>query len=287
MTSFVWVADYDDTDHSGGAQQTNRILIEYGRGLGMNIKEVTLKNIEKHPLQSEGTYILNNIARIWEKFPNILTSIIETKKYIRYEHDYLWMGGMDIEMVKKVFNNAKLSIFLSPLHKAEHERMGIEIGKHFLQPSPIDFTTFNKDGIKEREDKVLYLGGIAYHKGIESVFEYANYYPNTQFDLYGWVEHSALVPLLPKNCKIFEPIPHNEIPALLKKYKKLIHLPKWKEPFGRVVAEAYFCGCELIKNDNLGFFSYPWDFDNYEDIKEKMKDSAANFWEKIYTGTWT
>lgn len=277
---YIWVADYDTDDHPGGAQQTNKILLDVGKDLGFDIFPYTLKNFESLPLQIDGVYILNNIARIYEKFPAKLENLIDTKKYIRYEHDYLWMGGVPLDFVEKVFKQARASVFLSPLHKAEHDAMKLKTDTSFLQPSPVDLDTFTDTSTK-REDKVLYLGGIAHHKGIKNVFEYASYYPNRQFDMYGWVEHKDLLTIKPANCIVHEPVPYDQIPGLLKKYKYLIHLPDWKEPFGRVVAEAYFSGCELITNSKIGFLSYPWNFEDRNDIREKMKDVAGQFWQNI------
>jgi glycosyltransferase involved in cell wall biosynthesis len=59
---------------------------------------------------------------------------------------------------------------------------------------------------------------------------------------------------------------------LLASYKTFVFLPSVIEPFGRVVAEAYAAGCEIVTNNLVG--ARDW-------ITEKpdaLESAAEDFW---------
>ena len=60
-------------------------------------------------------------------------------------------------------------------------------------------------------------------------------------------------------------------------FKNFIFLPQWPEPFGRVVAEAAMCGCEIIGNSNIGALSYKKDLSSPLTYKNNNKI----FWDNI------
>ena len=276
----TWIADYDTLDHKGGAQQTNKILIEHGKNIGFKIQEITLKNYEKET--PTGLVILNNIAKLYLKDPEYIKHIIGAYPYIRYEHDYLWMGDVPMPFVHTIFANSKLNVFVSPMHREAHRVQGIQIKRDRIRPSPIEMERFEGIVKNPRKNTVIYMGGIAKHKGIDNIFNHARNHRKYHYDLYGWVEHGELLENKPSNCSILSPVPYDEVPKILSEHEMAIHLPNWKEPFGRFVAETFVAGCKLITNDNIGFMSYPWfDWDR-ERVVDKLKDAGAHFWQMVY-----
>ena len=47
-------------------------------------------------------------------------------------------------------------------------------------------------------------------------------------------------------------VPHEALPLLLANYRTFVFLPTALEPFGRVVAEAWAAGCEIVTNGLVG-----------------------------------
>ncbi len=282
MRKIVWIADYNELEHSGGAQQTNRFLIDYGRNLGFYIIEANCRDLKRFGLPKGDFYILNNISLIWRNAHDAVIEIIKNRKYIRYEHDYLWTASIDVELV---FRNALATIFLSPAHRKEHEKRRIFPSVVHLQPSPVDLKKFKIKKRKRKKNSVLYAGGIAPHKGLDRVIEYARTSPHLKFTIIGWVEQEYDKRIsLPFNCTIAEKAPHEKMPDILNQYEYFIHLPNWIEPFGRAPLEAYLCGCKLIVDTaKIGLFSYPWDFSNYDTIVKEMEEAPKRFWQFIYS----
>ena len=66
------------------------------------------------------------------------------------------------------------------------------------------------------------------------------------------------------------------VPGIMGKAARFLFLPKWKEAFGRTVAEAVLSGCELVCNDNIGALSYGWD--GRREWAEMLAKAPADFW---------
>lgn len=286
MRNIIWLEDYSHEQHPGGTQLTNKIIMDHGRNIGYFISEFNLQDFRsnfanlENLLKSDALFILNNIVHLYSNYPKEMQRLIEEKKYIRYEHDYLWDHSMmPRSEIKKVYDNAAFKIFLSPLHQNIHRIKGMNIENSIVIPSPIDVSAFyNRKSVREK-NSYIYIGGIAKHKGIENILDYARKNKKIKLDIYGWVEHKELLDNLPENVFIFDKVDYDEVPELLNEYEYAIHLPSWNEPFGRFSAEAYLCGCKLVTNDRNGFYSFGWK--GYEKIKTNLKNAPRNFWMNV------
>ncbi len=69
------------------------------------------------------------------------------------------------------------------------------------------------------------------------------------------------------------PVPYVDMPALLASYRTFVFLPNVIEPFGRLVAEAYASGCEIVTNGLVG--AKYW----IAEAPEKIETAAQDFWE--------
>lgn len=274
----AWVADYSLSQHQGGAQRTNQIIIDRGRELGYEIEEVNSDNFH---LPEADLYILNNIHYIYWNYTPQLLEIIDSKPFIRYEHDYLWKIPMPFSEIQHIYDQSLLNIFLSPLHLEEHQKAGLKLERVHLQPSPIDTERFTRG--EGKKGTVLYTGELAEHKGLLNIFSHASNNPDLKYDLYGWAGNmwEKLKEDMPRNCKVNTPLGYEKMPDLYRKYGKFIHMPLWIEPFGRTVAEAYLSGCELITNNKVGFQSYDWDYSDYEGVRQRLAEAPDLFWEKV------
>jgi glycosyltransferase involved in cell wall biosynthesis len=264
------VADYSLKDHKGGAQQTNDVMIKAGRERGHTIELATGGAV----IDSKGVYdavILNNRTK-YDR--GQIESLTDSYTCIRYEHDY-WVARNYPELYEKV----KHTIFLSPFHKESiEEEAKIKIKNFSLVPSPIDSKKFSPKGEKER-NSVLWVGNFCEDKGSKGFLGYVKDNPNFKFYVAGW---GADIPLLEKieNVEFIGELDTKELIEYYQKCEYFYHRPVWNEPFGRTVLEAYFCGCNLLLNGNIGAMSWDWDYGNYDEIKKNVQ-SEDKFWKII------
>jgi len=67
------------------------------------------------------------------------------------------------------------------------------------------------------------------------------------------------------------------MPGLLASYKRFVFLPTVIEPFGRVVAEAWAAGCEVVTNNLVGA---KWWIENNPGA---LETAAEDFWRVVMT----
>jgi len=265
----LWLADYSTKTNKGGAQQTNKEMIEYGLNLGYDI-DIVLGGSVIPSTRKYDLIVINNIT-LWER--SVVESLVASGKVIRYEHD-LWVAGNFPELYREV----NRTIFLSPLHKESVEKLvGYKIENSSLIPSPIDVEKFKIKGEKE-PNTVLWAGNFCESKGSIGFVEYAKQNPWMKFYVAGWGED---IKKIPENMKYLGELSTDE---LIKEYQRceyFYHKPfDYEEPFGRTVVEAYLCGCNLLLNNKIGAISWDWDYSNYDLIKEKVQ-SQSNFWKVL------
>jgi glycosyltransferase involved in cell wall biosynthesis len=70
-------------------------------------------------------------------------------------------------------------------------------------------------------------------------------------------------------------IPYESMPELLASYERFVFLPSVLEPFGRVVAEAWGAGCEIVTNDLVG--AKWW----ITERPEAIETAAEDFWKVV------
>jgi hypothetical protein len=70
-------------------------------------------------------------------------------------------------------------------------------------------------------------------------------------------------------------IPYESMPELLASYERFVFLPSVLEPFGRVVAEAWAAGCEIVTNDLVG--AKWW----ITKRPEAIETAAEDFWRVV------
>jgi len=290
IPKIIWVQDFNTATHPGGAQLTNQYVIDWGKNLGFDIEECSIYTIDKlgkdprYYLMEGDFYIMNNVVHLNKLYPFLIREIINYKKYIRYEHDYMWMHGTlyDPEMMRELFSKSLMNIYLSPLHHEVHQEKGLGRKDDTIMPSPIDEKVFRRMSHIERiPNTCIYTGGITNHKGIINVLNYARKHPEIRFDLVGWIEHPEVLENAPENVRVIPEIPHNRIAEVLNTYESFIHLPDWNEPFGRSVAEALLCGCKLIINEKIGFLSFMWNYRNREWLSSMLTNTPSSFWKTV------
>ena len=261
-----WIADFFLDKHLGGAQQTNDRMIRYGENQGYEILKITPSNILE--AWSTDLVILNNITTFDIKD---IKSLIEKVPAVRYEHDE-WCSSMYPEIYRKTL----LNIFLSPLHFRRCSANAKRILKGICIPSPIDTEIFNNENVMKEKDSVVWGGSLAPHKGFDELLLYAKNHPEKKISI---VSFDFDKRTLPENIEFIGEKHNEELAEVYKKTETFFHHPVL-EPFGRMVMEAYLCGCQLDVNKNIGALSYDWDYNDYDSVK-KFLHSEKVFWEEI------
>jgi len=269
----IWLADFDVGDHQGGAQQTNKVMIEAGRERG---HEIEFKHCHKFECSDDDRLIItNNITRLP---PGQLDKIINNKPYIRYEHDYWPLQNPS--WVKELYGRSLLNIFLSPLHRQQFKSVCPKDENVHLQHSPV--SGFRLGNLSRNSNMVLCVGQFHPNKGQDVVVEYARRHQDKRFVFYGWGDQGMIKQVQNEpNCEFNGSVKNETMYRLYSKAESLIHLPRWKEPFGRIIMEAYLSGCHIIHNDNVGALSYDWDWSDYDAIKAQNDKATDMFWDKI------
>lgn len=177
----------------------------------------------------------------------------------KYHHD---VGPHIRDEVKAILAEPNVThICCSPL-QAEH--MGIPA---VLIPPPVDLDRFTQAAHRVNDSRAgsVCVGswrniGKAPHR----VFDYAR--QNGGVDFYGGG------PFAPSGS---EEVAYQDMPDLLARYSTFIYLPAVLEPFGRVVAEAWAAGCEIVTNGLVG--ARYW----IEERPESLETAAEDFWRLV------
>jgi glycosyltransferase involved in cell wall biosynthesis len=147
-----------------------------------------------------------------------------------------------------LFGEAKLSFFLSPMHRdIASGALDVPLPRPLIVPPYIDTTQFRPLGL-ERDLDVLYVGTISEAKG------YGNLLEAFGPDRLSFAGPNALGE--PVRGNYLGPMAYERLPHLYNRAKIFAHLPQWHEPMGRTVVEAALCGCEFVTNDRVGAMSF-------------------------------
>lgn len=176
-------------------------------------------------------YILHNIV----SYPLTDLQALSHRRVIKYNHDVgPWLQP---EVVKWLRRHA-VQVCCSPI-QADH--MGVAAQ---LIPPPVDLDRFERAAEQANGSRsgAVSVGswrnyGKAPHKAAEWGRE------NGGIDFFG------AGPLAPPGSV---DVPYDAMPGLLAQYETFVFLPVVLEPFGRLVAEAWAAGCEIVTNQLVG-----------------------------------
>jgi len=249
-SKILWLADYDLSEAPGGAQRSDKIIIDQGKLLGYQILKVTSSTIPSElDLSKYDVVISSNIHALSVKKKNLIEELSQHKYHVRLEHDsneYLTQ-----EDRVKLFGNCQKTIFLSDFHYEFFKHYYGDIFKNVVVIyDPINTEIF-KNHNNEREDKILYSGYLHPLKGAYEFFEFALNNPDKKFVVAGWPSNLTINHLLStvKNIENLGLIDYDNMHIIYNKYKHLFYVPNLNEPFCRSVAEAVLCGMLLFTNN--------------------------------------
>jgi glycosyltransferase involved in cell wall biosynthesis len=137
----------------------------------------------------------------------------------------------------------------------------------FLIPPAIDLGRFEEAASRvngDRRGAVCVASWRNVGKGQRNIMEWAA--ENGGVDIYGGGF------LAPQGSR---EIPYAQMPDLLAHYERFVFLPTVLEPFGRVVAEAWAAGCEVVTNRLVG--AGYW----LENEPEAIERAGERFWNVV------
>ena len=274
----LWISDYGN-DHQGGAQRSNSLVIDEGIRRGHSIAEFNVGSDDGILHPEYDLLVSSNLEALYHK-PRIIEWITTFPKHVRLEHDAnRYLSQKDREAL---FTSCKKAFFLSNFHLKQFVD---SYGDYFINtdiiPDPIDSLLFKNQDL-EREDKILYVGNMHQLKGTNSLFSYAIENPEEEFVVAGWSQDPYFIQTchtIP-NIDFIGNVRFEEMPNLYNKYKKLFYTPAFYEPYCRSVAEAIFCGMEIISNDLIGCLHHMEEVGRDEMVSQCSK-APESFWESV------
>ncbi len=279
-----------------GAELTITQLIKLGNKLGYLIDIDLLQNFDntKTKILNADLIILNSTSRCRFEL-ELVKFIIESElKYVKVEYDYNFCIRRNIlctvdwnvrncchtdkfHLFRNLFLNSIFNVFQSPNHyNAHYNFFGEAVANPLIMPPTVEVDNINISEIKN--DIIPFFGELNKLKGGYEFVEFANKNSDKKFVVYG---ENKLNCELPNNISLEEPITNDKVLKILGETKTFFIKPFWPEPSGRLAAEAFLSGCELITNENVGTWSFDFYPNNKVKAKKEMKEAPNSFWNKI------
>ncbi|WP_339832726.1 glycosyltransferase family 9 protein [uncultured Altibacter sp.] len=280
-----------------GAELTIKQLIRLGEDRGHTVVLDYLKDFEatKNHIQKADLVILNSTSRCTFELDLVSFLLKSTTPYVKVEYDYNFCIRRNIlctvdrnvrscchpdkfHLFRKLFAQAQFNVFQSPKHFEAHEHFyGEAVAKKLIMPPTVDVAALQPSEEKQ-DDTIPFFGDVNYLKGGHEFVTYAEEHPETRFKVYG---RNRLRREMPQNMSFHDPIPNEEVLNILGKTKRFFCKPVWPEPSGRLAAEAFLSGCEMIANDRVGTFSFDFFPKDKQQAAKEMEQAPETFWKEV------
>lgn len=243
-----WLAD--TSDHAGGAELTQG---EFAAAAPNDVEIVPClpgkvhRNCDRYVLHNCVTYTVKDLRRL------------DGKPVVKLWHD---VGPWVQEGVKDWIDENATQLVCSPM---QAEYMGIEAQ---AIPPPVNLERFEIAAASvngSRAGNVSVGSWRNYGKAAHKVMEWAQASGER-------VEFFGGGPFAPPESI---DVPYEDMPLLLAAYERFVFLPTVIEPFGRLVAEAWAAGCEVVTNDLVG--AKYW----ITERPEALQTAAEDFWKVV------
>ena len=279
----LWLSDFDLDKAPGGAQRSDKLIIDKGKLLGFNILKLNHETFGEHVnIHDYDILVTSNLCAVLQKYPWVLDETIKHKYHVRIEHDS--NDYLSQENRVKLFSFCKKTFFLTDYHFNFFQELYGNIFKNVeIVPDPIETNKFYDYG-QDREDKILYVGYMHPLKGTSNFFELALRNPDKKYAIAGWSDYQTynFLSVNVPNIEYLGLVEYEQMPKIYNKYKTLYYEPNLREPFCRSVAEAITCGM-LIMTKSQSKIGCLHDIEKYgiEKFKDNCKKASVVFWNKI------
>lgn len=280
-----------------GAELTLKELIELGKEKGYQVEVDGLKHFHlvKEKIETSDIVIVSSTSRCDFELQLIAFLISGSKPYIKVEFDYNFCIRRNIlctvdrkirscchndkfHLFRKLFAKSSLNVFQSPKHYQSHyEFYGEAIANHLIMPPTVQIDRLNP--VKQKDKTTIpFFGDLNYLKGGHEYVSYAEEHPELYFKVYG---RNRLRRQMPNNMSFHEPVANDKVLEILGKTETIFCQPVWPEPSGRLAAEAFLSGCNIIANDRIGTFSFEFYPNDKHQAIQEIKEASENFWDAV------
>ena len=279
----LWLSDFDLDKAPGGAQRSDKLIIDKGKLLGFNILKLNHETFGEHVnIHDYDILVTSNVCAVLQKYPWILDEITKHKYHVRIEHDS--NDYLSQENRVKLFSFCKKTFFLTDYHFNFFQQLYGNIFKNVeIVPDPIETDKFYDYG-QDREDKILYVGYMHPLKGTSNFFELALRNPDKKYAIAGWSDYQTynFLSVNIPNIEYLGLVEYEQMPKIYNKYKYLYYEPNLREPFCRSVAEAITCGTLIITSSQskIGCIHETEKY-GIEKFKDNCKNASIDFWSKV------
>jgi hypothetical protein len=224
MTRVGWLAD--EAGYVGGAELTTaefRAAAPEGVEIVDCPPGAVVKHLDAYVVQNCVLYTPKDLART-------------RGNLIKYWHD---VGPHIQPGMRDWLDTHAQHICCSPV---QAEYMGLDDA--ICIPPPVDLARFEQAAAEVNGSR----------SGAVSVGQWRNYgkapHRAAQWaEDHGGIDFFGTGVFAPRDAK---EVDYDDMPALLAQYETFVHLPIVIEPFGRLVAEAWAAGCEIVTNNLVG-----------------------------------
>ena len=277
----LFLSDYGLKHTIGGAQRSNRIIIDKGLSRGHEIVELhydddltVLQNQSQHKFD---WIISSNLEAFNQRVVDLVEYLDSIPNHIRLEHDM--NRYLSDQRRYLLWRNCKASFFLTEFH---YECFRRDYGDYFknvyIVPDPIDRSF--KDLNLGRADMILYAGFMHPFKGTLDFIQFVKDNPDKNFIVAGWGPPEIEAQMRLPNIGFLGKVDHNSMPELYSCVSSYYHMPRMYEPFCRSAGEALVCGVpNMLVNDMIGA-KRMWDKDP-KGFSEKCYNASVTFWECV------
>jgi len=292
-----YVAHLDPYIYSGGGEQVMRKLLDAAKRRGHDIKIASRDGADLH--ENPDLWYLCDVYNCpmnrQRPIEPLVDSVVRgTTPYVHHDNAYVDIcrrdnipcngketNGFDCHIKPGIcslarsaplYKNAAVCSFLSPLHRDVHVgTLGtsvLPLEKTVVYFPSVDVERFRNLNLK-RDIRLLSYGGQGEAKGYYNIM---NIFPRGSVIFIG-----GNTPDLVKkgDGHWLGAIPGEKMPEILNRTQNYIHVPRWPEPFGLIVAEAALCGCKIVVNDMVGAMSWKLNLEDpaiYSNTSEKYWD---------------
>ena len=294
-----YLAYLDPLRYSGGGEQISRKLIDEARARGHDVRFTSKDGSDRHA--DPDLWYLCDVFNCPAEHNRLLYDLIDavvrgSTPYAHHDNAYVdlcWYGaipcngrgldgmschikgaGCSVGRAAPLYRRASLCSFLSPLHRDVHigalGRGILPVDKTLLLSPSVNTDIYRNLGGK-RDIAYLSYGGQSEAKGYYNVMKAL---PRGSVTFIGG---SSPELLKPGDGTYLGAVPQDMMPAILNRTVNYVHLPRWPEPFGLIVAEAALCGCNLVVNENVGAVSWRLDLAD----PRNYVNACALYWDEL------
>jgi len=224
------------------------------------------------------------IIFLCKTFPDHELSYVQTRPFAWSGFDWWPEEDGQSKWRNLLVKKAKISYFVSPLHRERFSRLyGVKPSNPLVLPPPLDLANLRGVDLPEtRNGRGLWASEWHVAKGPDLAGALANRL-KIHLDMYS----PSMPPNILSSPNIFTPYSHpagyvaeEHWYSTMAQYSYLIHTPRVPDAFGYIVLEAYALGLEVVLSGRSGVESWRQSF---EELLVSADAAQHDFWKHLAT----